>query len=99
MVGFAGQGLQHIPTLLSGSRENRAHDGEILRAILGTESAGDLLTQFHHAPVLFGQVVGEWHAGIGQEAQNVLLAGAQAQQEVMANPSRGTATASGRLPS
>ena len=90
-----GQGLQHIPTLLSRSRENRADDGEILRAILGAKSAGDLLAQFHHAPILLGQVVGEGHAGIGQEAQNVVLAGAQAQQEVMANSSRGTATASG----
>ena len=33
-------------------------------------------------------------AGIGQEAQKVELAGAQAQQEVVANPSRLTATAS-----
>ena len=46
-------------------------------------------------PILLDQVIGEGHAGIGQEAQHVLFADAEAQYEVMAYPSRRTATAPG----
>jgi hypothetical protein len=46
-------------------------------------------------PILLDQVIGEGHAGIGQEAQHVLFADAEAQQKVMACPSRRTATAPG----
>ena len=48
----SGQGLEHIPTLLPGGRENRADDGKILCTILGAEATGDLLAQFHHPPIL-----------------------------------------------
>jgi hypothetical protein len=75
---FSGQGLKHIPALLSCRRENRADDGEIPCAILGAESAGDLLAQFHHPPIPLRQIIGEGDGGIGQEAEHVLVSGAQA---------------------
>src|SRR5215213_11181915 len=56
---------------------------------------GDLLPQLHHPPVALHQIVGEGHPWVGKKAEYVLLAHAEAQQEIVANPSRRTAAAPG----
>lgn len=61
---------------------------------MGSVTLPDIfLSELHHSPVPFRQIVGERHGGIGQKAEHVLLTSAQAQQEVVANPARLTAQA------
>src|SRR4051812_24319162 len=95
LPGIAGQGLEQVPALLSRGREERADHGEVLGTSLGAEAAGDLLPQLHHPPVALHQIVGEGHPWVSEKAQHVLLPHAEAEQQVVANPSRWTATAPG----
>src|SRR4051812_7892662 len=95
LPGIAGQGLEQVPALLSRGREERADHGEVLGTSLGAEAAGDLLPQLHHPPVALHPIVGEGHPWVGEKAEYVLLPRAEAQQEIVANPSRRTATVSG----
>ena len=62
---------------------------------LGAEATGDFLAEFHHPRILLGQIVGERHVGVGEEAQHILLAGAETQQQIVADPSPLAATAMG----
>jgi hypothetical protein len=57
------QCVEHIPTLLPGGREKRPNQAKILGAMLGAETARNLLAQFHHASAAFRKVIGEGHAG------------------------------------
>src|SRR3954462_2862103 len=95
VLGIAGQSLEQVPALLPRGREKRADHGEVLGTSLGAEAAGDLLPQLHHPPVALHQIVGEGHPWVGEKAEYVWLAGAEAQQQVVANPSRWTTTAPG----
>jgi hypothetical protein len=83
-----GQGLDDVPALLFGGGDEGADDGEVTRTLFGAEAAGDFLPDLHHAAVAFGLVVGEGDGGIGQEAQHIALARHQAQQQVVAGPTR-----------
>jgi hypothetical protein len=85
--------LKHVPTLLLGGRDQRAEGNEGIGTLLRSEAAGDLLLDLHHPPVLFRLVVGEGNVGIGEEAEYVFLAGAQAQQEVVTGTPPLTASA------
>src|SRR5215469_4840720 len=78
-----GEGLKHVPTLLLGGRDHRAEGDEGIGTLLRPEAARDFLLDLHHPPVPLRLVVGEGNVGIGEEAQHVFLAGAQAQQEVV----------------
>src|SRR3954465_15759738 len=95
VLGIAGQGLEQVPALLSRGCEERADHGEVLGTSLGAEAARDLLPQLHHPPVALHQIVGEGHLWVGEKAEHVLLAGAETQQKVVANPSRRTAAVPG----
>jgi hypothetical protein len=53
------------------------------KSFLRPEAAGDFLPDLHHAPVALGLIVGEGHSGIVQEAQHVVLAGAETQQKMV----------------
>jgi hypothetical protein len=52
------------------------------------KAAGDFLPKLHHAPVAFGLVVGERNGRIAKEAQCILFARREAQQEIMAGSAR-----------
>src|SRR3954447_17336112 len=95
LPGIAGQGLEQVPALLPRGREERADHCEVLGTSLGAEAAGDLLPQLHHPPIALHQIVSEGHPRVGQKAEHVMLAHAEAQQEIVANPSRRTATVLG----
>lgn len=72
--GIFHECLDDVPALLSGGRDEAADDGEVLGAFLAAEAAGDFLLELHHAPVLFGLIVGEGHVEIGDGAQHVVAA-------------------------
>src|SRR3954452_24445916 len=93
--GIAGQGLEQVPALLSRSREERADHGEVLGTSFGAEAAGDLLSQLHHPPVALHQIVAEGHPWVGEKAEHVWLTDTEAEQQVVASPSRWMATAPG----
>src|SRR5215210_9207774 len=95
VLGIAGQGLEQVPALLPRGREKRADYGKVLGTSLGAEAAGDLLPQLHHPPVAVHQIVAERHSWVGEKTEYVWLPRAEAQQEIVANPSRRTATVSG----
>src|SRR3954468_8675268 len=81
------QSVNDVPALLPGGRDEGADHGEVASPFLRPEAAGDFLPDLHHAPVALGLIVGEGHGGIVQEAQHVVLAGAEAQEEIMAGAS------------
>ncbi len=56
------------------------------------------MAKFHHPTIAFGQIVGERHVGVGQEAEYVRFAGTQAQQKVMTDPARLAFAAVGPFP-
>src|SRR3954466_549226 len=81
------QSVNDVPALLPGGRDEGADHGEVASPFLRPEAAGDFLPDLHHAPVALGLIVGEGHGGIVQEAQHVVLAGAEAQKEIVAGAS------------
>src|SRR3954466_3729785 len=82
-----GQSVNDAPALLPGRRDEGADHGEVASSFLRPEAPGDFLPDLHHAPVALGLIVGEGHGGIVQEAQPVVLAGAEAQEEIVAGAS------------
>src|SRR6476620_2724283 len=82
-----GQSVNDVPALLPGGRDEGADHGEVASPFLRPEAAGDFLPDLHHAPVALGLIVGEGHGGIVQEAQHVVLAGAETQKEIVAGAS------------
>src|SRR3954454_19891071 len=82
-----GQSVNDVPALLPGGRDEGADHGEVASPFLRPKAAGDFLPDLHHAPIALGLIVGEGHGGIVQEAQHVVLAGAEAQEEIMAGAS------------
>src|SRR3954453_16091290 len=79
--------VNDVPALLPGGRDEGADHGEVASPFLRPEAAGDFLPDLDHAPVALGLIVGEGHGGIVQEAQHVVLAGAEAQKEIVAGAS------------
>ena len=53
-------------------------------ALDGAEASGDLHLDLHHAPALFGNVVGEGDGRVVEETQDGVLMIAQADDEVVA---------------
>ena len=49
------------------------------------------MTKLHHAPVAFGLIVGEGNGRIAKEAQRILFAGCEAQEEIVSGSARRTA--------
>ena len=96
VVGVASQRLEEIPPLLLGCRDQRTDHGEVAGTGHRSEAAGDFLPQLHHSPVLLPLIVREWHSGICEETEHVLLAGGKAQQQVVADPSWRRSAAPGR---
>ena len=78
-----GQSVNDVPALLPGGRDEGADHGEVASPLLRAEAPGDFLSDLHHAPVALGLIVGEGHGGIVQEAQHVVLAGAETQKEMV----------------
>ena len=68
-------------------------DGEVSRALFVAEAARDFLLDLHHAAVAFGLIVGERHGGIMKEAQRILFAQLEAQEEIMSSVHGATAGA------
>ena len=75
--------------------EHRADDGEVGCGVDGTESARDFLLQLPHSQIALRMIIGELDVQVGQEAQHAGLAGAQTEQEVLADPTGSTSAASG----
>ena len=71
-------GLDDIPALLFGSRDEGTDGRKVGCSVLATEAAGDFLLDLHHAHVAFGLIVAEGHGRIVEKAQGVLLAGDEA---------------------
>jgi hypothetical protein len=94
--GRHGQRPQDVDPMLSGGGDDRANGSEDLGSAQGSEAAGDLHSQFHHADVLFGLVVRERHVEILGKAQHVGFAVAQAQQQIMPGPPGRSAPRAGR---
>ena len=86
MRRFGCECLEQIPALLSGGRDQRSDNGEVRSALLGAEATGDFLPQFHHPAVALGEIVGERHARVGQEAEHVRFACAEPQQQIVTDP-------------
>ncbi len=61
-----------------------------MSAFEGSERARDFHFDLHHPQVLFGQVIGERHVEIGEEAQGFGLEGFQSLQQVVAGPVLGS---------
>lgn len=72
-----------IPTLLFSGRYERADDGEIGCRSTAAEPAGDFLLDLHHAAVAFGLIVSEGNGRVVEEAQRILLARREAQEEIV----------------
>ena len=72
-----------MPARLFRRREQRANDPERGGRVLGAEAAGDLVARFHPAAIRFGRIVGERRGGIGQEAEHVPRADAEARRRVV----------------
>jgi hypothetical protein len=73
-VRLLGEGLDHVPAVLFGGRDEGADGGEVVRALIAAEAAGDFLFDLGHAQVAFDVIVGERQGGIMEEAQDILLA-------------------------
>ena len=80
-----------VPALLPGGREEGADEREVHRTFGRAKAAGDFLTKLHHAPVAFGLIVGEGNGRIVKEAQRVLFARCEAQEEIVSGSARRTA--------
>ena len=61
---------------------------EVHRALRRAKAAGDFLPKLHHAPVAFGLIVGEGNRWIVKEAQRVLFARGETQEEIMSGSAR-----------
>src|SRR6266478_8855226 len=68
--------------------EEGADEGEVHCTFRRAKAAGDFLTELHHAPVAFGLVVGEGNSSIVKEAQRVLFARREAQEEIVSGSAR-----------
>ena len=92
------EGVDHVPALLFGGRDEGADDGEIHGPLQAAEAAGDLLFDLHHAGIAFGLIVGEGNVGIVEETQDILLATGEAQEKIVPGSTRlATAFAAFRL--
>ena len=76
------QGVEGVDRLLTKGEEVGARGGERSGAGHGTEADEDLLLELRHRDFAFGLVVVERHAQIGEEAQDVVAAILQADDEV-----------------
>jgi len=88
-------GLDDIPALLFGSRDEGTNGRKVGCSVLATEAAGDFLLDLHHAGVAFGLIVGEGNSQIIEEAQDVLFAICEAQEKIVPGSARFAATALG----
>src|SRR5271166_2835489 len=87
----AARTLRRKVALLPCGREEGADEREVDRAFRRAKAAGDFLPKLHHAPVAFGLIVGEGNRRIVQEAQRVLFARCETQEEIMSGSARRTA--------
>ena len=92
-----GEGAKEVPALFAGGGQNRAERGKGLGSSLGAEAAGDFLFDLHHTQVLLSLIISKRHVGMGEEAQHVVLAGLEAQEQVMPDAAALAATAAGAL--
>ena len=69
------------PCFLAVEKKERMR--EVHRAFRRAKAAGDFLPKLHHAPVAFGLIVGEGNRRIVKEAQRVLFARCETQEEIM----------------
>src|SRR5271167_1558248 len=58
-LGLLSDGLDYIPVLFFGSRDEGTDDRKVGCSVLATEAAGDFLLNLHHAHVAFGLIVAE----------------------------------------
>src|SRR5580700_10923347 len=65
---------------------------EDLSTVEGSEGPGDFYFDLHHPEVLFGQIVGEGHVEIGEEAQRFGFERFQPFEQVMAGTLLGAPT-------
>ena len=86
----AGQRVDDVPALLPGGREEGADEREVHRTFQRPKAAGDFLPKLHHAAVAFGLIVGEGNRRIVKEAQSVLFARCEAQEEIVSGSARRT---------
>jgi len=82
--GGADQGVEDIAALLLGCGDDGAQYGEVIGVAWGSEAAGDFLSQFHHAQVALGLIVGEGDLRVDKEAQRLVAVSVQAQGKIVA---------------
>ncbi len=78
--GVLGEGVEDVPVLLAGCGRDGTENGKGLGFGHGAKRAGDFLLDLHHAEVLLGLIIRKRHVGIGEEVQDVVFAGLQAQE-------------------
>jgi len=66
------EGLEDIPTLLAGGRDDGSKAGEGLGAGHGAEAAGCFHPDLHHPRALLGLIVGEGDGEVIGEAQTLI---------------------------
>ena len=93
--GF-GQSLQEVPVLFAGGGQDTAQGGAGGCAQGRAKAARNLLTQFHHAKILFRPVSSEGHGQIRQETQGRCPVGVQAQSQIVTRTPYAAAGAASR---
>src|ERR1700716_2522739 len=91
LAGSRVRASMMFPALLLGGRDEGADEREADCAFQRAKAAGDFLPKLHHPPVAFGLIVGEGNRRIMKEAQGVLFARCEAQEEIVAGSARRTA--------
>ena len=81
-------GLDDVPALLFGRGDEGADVGKVGCCVQASEASGDFLFDLHHTHITFGLIVGEGHGWIFEEAQDVLLAGGEAHEKIVAGSAR-----------
>jgi hypothetical protein len=87
---FAGQGLKHIPAPLGAVDRTERMTAKSFALSSERNPPEIFWRSFIIRPFCSARLLVKADAGIGQEAKDVLLSGAQSQQRVIANPSRRT---------
>ena len=80
---MGGEGLEDVPASLTSGGDDGAEGCEVVRGCEGSEGAGDLHFDLHHAQRLLGEVVGEGDGEVGEEAQDVVFELMQSHEEVV----------------
>ena len=74
--------VEKIVGLFAAGQKAGADDGKGISAGFGAETTGDFLLEFGHSEVVFGLVVVEGNAPVGEEAQDLVAVLAQSPNEV-----------------